>query len=120
MARSTIRDLNAGDVIDLADILAECWDHLDFSLVQQAQQQSTAGDASLRMQVGQHIVGVALKYAREPLVRLVASLYEEDVEDLRKRPPTAILDALEAVLDSQEGRDFFEKGRSLLGTAGRT
>ena len=110
-----MRDLTAGDMMDLAGVIAEVWPHIDQSLLRAASEESANGeDTGKASEAGQHIVGVLLKHGRTGLMEVMASLNDETVEQFRQRPPGDILDTVQSVIQSEAGRDFFGRLPTLL------
>lgn len=110
-----MRELTAGDMLDLGAVIAEVWPHIDQQLLQAASEEASADkDSGKAAAAGQHIIGVLLKHGREGLVEVAANLHDETVADFRRRPPGEILDTIEAIKNSEAGRDFFRRLPTLL------
>ena len=123
-----MRELNAGDILDLSAIVGDVWEHVDTAMVVQAVQAKQRADSSQKpevkaeaeakaAEVGQHVIGVLLKHGREGLFEFMASMNEESLQEFRKRPVSDITRTLEAILASKEGRDFFRSLPGLLSGA---
>jgi len=109
---STVRDLNVEDMMLVAEVADELINNMDKESVEAIF--NGKGEAK---DVGLSIVKVAIRHAREPAFKLLASVNNMEIEDFKKKPASFITETVRAVINNDSNKDFFEELRSFLPTA---